>query len=73
VESVEVHAIEAIHSAAERAVERGLVVGVVKLASGWLMPTSQLPSLKAAVLMYKAVVEGEGKLGVKGWGARGRG
>jgi hypothetical protein len=29
------------------------------------VPTSQLPSLKAAVLMYKAVVESEGKLGVK--------
>ncbi|MGC9131800.1 MAG: hypothetical protein ACP5H5_09485 [Pyrobaculum sp.] len=47
------------------AVDRGLVEGVVKLASGWLVPTSQIPSLKAAVMMYKAVVEGEGKLGVK--------
>jgi hypothetical protein len=42
-------------------VERGLVEGAAELASGWL---SQ-PALKAAVLMYKAVVEGEGKLGVK--------
>jgi hypothetical protein len=57
--------IDTIHGAVKWAVERGLVVGVVKLASGWLVPTSQLPSLKAAVLMYKAVVEGEGKLGVK--------
>ncbi|AET34258.1 hypothetical protein [Pyrobaculum ferrireducens] len=57
--------IETIHGAVKWAVERGLVVGVVKLASGWLVPTSQLPSLKAAVLMYKAVVEGGGKLGVK--------
>jgi hypothetical protein len=56
------------------AVERGLVEGVVKLASGWLIPTSQIPSLKAAVLMYKAVVEGGGRLGVKrGRGARRRG
>jgi hypothetical protein len=50
------------------------VVGAAELASGWLVPTSQLPSLKAAVLMYKAVVEGEGKLRVKrGRGARRRG
>jgi hypothetical protein len=34
------------------------------------VPTSQLPSLKAAVLMYKAVVEGGGKLGVKRRGER---
>jgi hypothetical protein len=34
--------IEAIHGAAKWAVDRGLVVGVVKLASGWLIPTSQL-------------------------------
>ncbi|AET31689.1 hypothetical protein [Pyrobaculum ferrireducens] len=66
--------IEAIHGAVKRAVERGLVEGEAKLASGWLVPTSQLPSLKPAVLMYKAVMEGEGKLGVKkGRGARRRG
>jgi hypothetical protein len=34
--------IEAIHGAVKWAVERGLVMGVVKLASGWLVPTSQL-------------------------------
>ncbi|MCU7788303.1 hypothetical protein ODS41_10315 [Pyrobaculum sp. 3827-6] len=55
----------ATRGAVRWAVDRGLVVGVVKLASGWLVPTSQIPSLKAAVLMYKAVVEGEGKLGLK--------
>ncbi|MCU7788190.1 hypothetical protein ODS41_09740 [Pyrobaculum sp. 3827-6] len=31
--------IEAIHGAAERVVDRGLVEGVVKLAGGWLIPT----------------------------------
>ncbi|AET31827.1 hypothetical protein [Pyrobaculum ferrireducens] len=66
--------IETIRGAVKWAVERGLVEGVVKLAGGWLVPASWLPSLKAAVLMYKAVVEGEGKLGVKkGRGARKRG
>jgi hypothetical protein len=54
-----------MHGAVRWAVDRGLVVGVAEPASGWLVPTSQIPSLKAAVMMYKAVVEGEGKLGVK--------
>jgi hypothetical protein len=53
--------IEAIRGAVKWAVDRGLVVGVVKLTSGWL----NKPALKAAVSTYKAVVEGEGKLGVK--------
>ncbi|MEM1661247.1 MAG: hypothetical protein QXR17_08950 [Candidatus Bathyarchaeia archaeon] len=44
------------------AVERGLVAGAVKLPRGWLIPTDQLLSLKAAVLMYKAVVEREGRI-----------
>jgi hypothetical protein len=34
--------IEAIHGAAEWAVDRGFAEGAAKLASGWLVPTSQL-------------------------------
>ncbi|AET31960.1 hypothetical protein [Pyrobaculum ferrireducens] len=34
--------IETIHGAVKWALEGGLVVGVVKLAGGWLVPTSQL-------------------------------
>ncbi|MGC9050598.1 hypothetical protein [Pyrobaculum sp.] len=34
--------IEAIHGAAEWAVERGFAEGAAELASGWLVPTSQL-------------------------------
>jgi hypothetical protein len=34
--------IEAIHGAAKRAVDRGLAEGAAELASGWLVPTSQL-------------------------------
>ncbi|MCU7787980.1 hypothetical protein ODS41_08655 [Pyrobaculum sp. 3827-6] len=44
----------ATRGAVKWAVDRGLVVGVAELASGWL---SQ-PALKAAVSTYKAVVEG---------------
>ncbi len=57
-----VSCIKTVHSAIQWAVERGLVVGAIKLPRGWLIPTDQLLSLKAAVLMYKAVVEGEGRI-----------
>ncbi|AET32885.1 hypothetical protein [Pyrobaculum ferrireducens] len=33
---------EAIHSAAEWAVDRGFAEDAAELASGWLVPTSQL-------------------------------
>jgi hypothetical protein len=48
--------IEATRGAVKWAVDSGLMEGAAELASGWLVPTSQLPSLKAAVLMYKAKV-----------------
>lgn len=54
--------VKTTHGAVQWAVDRGLVEGAVKLPSGWLIPTSQLPSLKAAVLMYKAVVEARGRI-----------
>ncbi|RFA95018.1 hypothetical protein [Pyrobaculum aerophilum] len=57
-----VSCIKTVHSAVQWAVDRGLVVGAVKLPRGWLIPTDQLLSLKAAVLMYKAVVEKEGRI-----------
>jgi len=50
------------HNATLWAVNRRLVEGAVKPPSGWLIPTSRLPSLKAAVLMYKAVVEARGRV-----------
>ena len=66
-----VSCVQTVHSAVQWAVDRGLVQGAVKLSKGWLIPTSQLLSLKAAVVMYKAVVEGEGR--IRRWrGGRGR-
>ncbi|WP_258870379.1 hypothetical protein [Pyrobaculum aerophilum] len=57
-----VSCIKTVRSAVQWAVDRGLVVGAVKLPRGWLIPTGQLLALKAAVLMYKAVVEKEGRI-----------